>query len=74
MPSGISDYSFELLGLMAEAADVDAVCPNPGLFRRPRAPDGVPVVGTDRFQQGIDRYDAVFYHLGNNPCQGLLPR
>jgi glycosyltransferase involved in cell wall biosynthesis len=25
------------------------------------------VVGTDLFQQRIDRYDAVFYHLGNNP-------
>jgi glycosyltransferase involved in cell wall biosynthesis len=72
MPSGISDYSFELLGLMAEAADVDAVCPNPGLLRRPRTPDGVPVVGTDRFQQRIDGYDAVFYHLGNNPWHGFV--
>ena len=72
MPSGISDYSFELLGLMAQSADIDAVCPNPGLLRRPQTPNGISVVGTDRFQQRIDRYDAVFYHLGNNPWHGFV--
>jgi glycosyltransferase involved in cell wall biosynthesis len=72
MASGISDYSFELLPLMAGAADVDAVCPNPKRFRRVRAPGEIPVVGTDEFQRRADSYDAVFYHLGNNPWHGFV--
>ncbi|HJP65632.1 MAG TPA: glycosyltransferase [Actinomycetota bacterium] len=67
MPSGISDYSFELLGPLAEVAEIDAVCPRPGRFRKAHAPDGVPVISTDEFQRRFEGYDAVFYHLGNNP-------
>ncbi len=67
MPSGISDYSVELLEYLRESSEVEAVCPRPGLLRRPRAPAGVPVVSTDEFQRRADRYDAIFYHLGNNP-------
>ncbi|MFN2590672.1 MAG: glycosyltransferase [Actinomycetota bacterium] len=67
MPAGVSDYSFELLGLLAETADVEAVCPRPGRFRSPRSPHGVRVISTDEFQRRFDGYDAVFYHLGNNP-------
>jgi glycosyltransferase involved in cell wall biosynthesis len=65
-PSGIADYSFELLPNVAELADVDAVAARPGSFRRPRRPKGVRVLDPG----AIDRagsYDAVLYHLGNNP-------
>jgi glycosyltransferase involved in cell wall biosynthesis len=65
MASGIADYSFELLGLVAEAAEVDVVCPRPGRLRRPKAPSSVSVVPPERFRP--DRYDAIYYHLANNP-------
>lgn len=66
MPSGIADYSSELLPLVAQVADVEAFCPQPGLFRgRPKAPLGIPIRPPERFRP--DRYDAVYYHLGNNP-------
>ena len=40
IPSGISDYSAELLPLVAERTKVDAVCPRPGRLRRVRVPAG----------------------------------
>jgi glycosyltransferase involved in cell wall biosynthesis len=64
MLSGIADYSSELLPLVAEVADVEVICPRPGL-RRPKAPPGIPIRPPERFRP--DRYDAVYYHLGNNP-------
>ena len=71
MPSGISDYSFELLPLIAERADVDVVCPKVGSrWRRdaPLAPADIPVVDPSEFAARAARYDAVVYHLGNNPA------
>jgi glycosyltransferase involved in cell wall biosynthesis len=65
MPSGIADYSSELLPLVAEVADVEVICPRPGLLRRAKAPAGIPIRPPERFRP--DRYDAVYYHLGNNP-------
>jgi len=65
--SGIADYSFELLPLVAEVADVDAVAPRPGRFRRSPAPDGVRVVEPKALARARTGYDAVLYHLGNNP-------
>ncbi|MGH2683526.1 MAG: glycosyltransferase [Actinomycetota bacterium] len=65
MPSGIADYSSELLPLVAEVAEVEVICPQPGLWRRPKAPPGIPVRPPERFRP--DRYDAIYYHLGNNP-------
>lgn len=65
MQSGIADYSFELLPLVAEVADVDVICPRQGLLRRPKGPPGIPVLPPERFRP--DRYDAVYFHLGNNP-------
>ena len=63
MLSGIADYSFELLPLIAEAAEVHVVCPvRP--FRRLRVPSGVAVVPPTRFRP--DRYDVVYHHLANN--------
>jgi glycosyltransferase involved in cell wall biosynthesis len=65
MPSGIADYSSELLPLVAEVADVEVICPRPSLFRRAKAPPGISIRPPERFRP--DRYDAIYYHLGNNP-------
>lgn len=65
MASGIADYSFELLPMVAQLADVEVFCPRPSLFRRAKAPPGIPIHPPERFRP--DRYDAVYYHLGNNP-------
>ena len=72
--SGIADYSFELLPLVAEAADVDAVAPRPGRFRRSPAPDGVRVVEPKALARARTGYDAVLYHLGNNPYHAFVYR
>ncbi|HZA26077.1 MAG TPA: glycosyltransferase [Actinomycetota bacterium] len=65
MHSGIADYSYELLPVLARSAEVDAFCPKPGRFRRPKVPDGI----TWRVPEELssDGYDAVYHHLGNNP-------
>ncbi len=71
MPSGISDYSFELLPLVARAADVDVVCPKVGprwRRRAPAVPAGLHVVDPRDFPARAASYDAVIYHLGNNPA------
>jgi glycosyltransferase involved in cell wall biosynthesis len=65
MPSGIADYSMELLPLIAEVAEVEIICPRPGLLRRPNGPPGIAVRPPERFRP--DRYDSIYYHLGNNP-------
>jgi glycosyltransferase involved in cell wall biosynthesis len=64
VPSGIADYSFELLPWIAGSAEVDVVCPV-RLLRPPEAPPGVRVVPPRRFRP--ERYDAIFHHLANNP-------
>jgi glycosyltransferase involved in cell wall biosynthesis len=70
MPTGIADYSYELLPLVARTADVHALCPKPGRFRRPKVPPGV----VWRLPEDIsgDRYDAVYHHLGNNPAHEFV--
>ena len=66
-PSGIADYSFELLPHVAELADVDAVAPRPGRFRASLPPPGVKVLTPQEFFRRDSAYDAVLYHHGNNP-------
>lgn len=66
-PSGIADYSFELLPLLAAEAEVDAVSPRPGRWRRLRVPPGVTLRTPEAFARRRETYDAVFHHLGNNP-------
>src|SRR2546428_14189605 len=73
MATGIADYSFELLPLVASSADVVAVCPRPRRFRPVRTPAGVPVVTPDRFAKE-DGADANVYHLGNNPYHEFVYR
>jgi glycosyltransferase involved in cell wall biosynthesis len=66
-PSGIADYSFELLPLLAADAEVDAVSPRPGGWRRLRVPPGVRHRTPEAFARRLATYGAVFHHLGNNP-------
>jgi glycosyltransferase involved in cell wall biosynthesis len=74
MGSGIADYSFELAPLLAERADVDVVCPPPGGLRRLRRPPGTRVISPKAFGTRPNEYDAVLYHLGNNPFHGFVYR
>jgi glycosyltransferase involved in cell wall biosynthesis len=67
MPSGVSDYSYELLPAIAGQARVDAVAPRMGRLRKVRAPSGITVASPAEFARRADDYDAVYYHLGNNP-------
>lgn len=71
MATGIADYSFELLPLVASSADVVAVCPRPRRFRSVRAPAGVRVVSPERF---ASEDGARVYHLGNNPFHEFVYR
>jgi glycosyltransferase involved in cell wall biosynthesis/SAM-dependent methyltransferase len=65
MPSGIADYTTEIVPYVAAKASVDVYCPRPSRFRRPRTPDGATLRDPSEFPVGD--YDGVFYHLGNNP-------
>jgi glycosyltransferase involved in cell wall biosynthesis len=65
MPSGIADYSYELLPVLAKTAEVDAFCPKPGRFRRPKVPPGIGWRVPESLSS--NGYDAVYHHLGNNP-------
>lgn len=67
MLSGIADYSYELLPLVARSAKVDAYCPKPGRFRRPKVPSGIAWRVPDALSSNSNGYDAVYHHLGNNP-------
>ncbi len=74
MASGIADYSAELLPFLAEEAEVEAFCPGARRGRAVRAPAGIPVHHPRRFGERAHGYDAVFYHLGNNPFHEFLYR
>jgi glycosyltransferase involved in cell wall biosynthesis len=65
--SGIADYSYEVAPLVSEIADVDVFSPRASLIRGVRAPRGVRRLPPSAFEERGDRYDAVLYHLGNNP-------
>jgi len=65
--SGIADYSFEMVPFVAERADVDVVSPRAGVIRGVRVPGGVRRVSPAALERDADRYDAVLYHVGNNP-------
>ena len=74
MGSGIADYSYELVPLVAERAEVDVVCAPAGGLRRLRRPPGTRVISPRAFGSRPDGYDAVLYHLGNNPFHGFVYR
>ena len=65
-PSGIADYSYELLPVLAELADLTVFAPQTG-GQPPRAPDGITVLPPDDLAEQANRFDAILHHLGNNP-------
>ncbi len=69
LASGIADYSFELLPLIGASKPVDAVSPRGRWPRRVRVPPGARLVDPDSAaaRTVAGGYDAVLYHLGNNP-------
>lgn len=67
MPSGIADYSYELVPYVAEQAEVELYCPRPRWLRRARAPRGIRVRRPREYASVAGSYDATYYHLGNNP-------
>jgi SAM-dependent methyltransferase/glycosyltransferase involved in cell wall biosynthesis len=73
MPSGVADYTSEIVPYVAERAEVDVFCPKPGLLKRPKRPDGArQVLEPAEFFQDPGAYDACFYHLGNNPYHEFI--
>lgn len=74
MASGIADYSFELLPLIAEGAEIQAFCPRARRGRKVESPNGIPVRDPGDFDRRAGSYDAVFYHLGNNPFHAFVYR
>jgi glycosyltransferase involved in cell wall biosynthesis len=74
IPSGIADYSAEIIPLIAEHAEVDVFSPG---FKKRSASIGsadAAVHAPGAFRRRADRYDAVFYHLGNNPHHDYVYR
>jgi glycosyltransferase involved in cell wall biosynthesis len=74
IPSGIADYSAELLPLIAEGADVHVYSPRPSLTKKLHVPRGVAVYAPRSFQRRANLYDVLFYHLGNNPYHEYVYR
>lgn len=72
-PTGISDYSFEMLPVLAERADVTVVAPH--RWPRPlRVPRGIPRLSPRAFDRQADRFDAAIHHLANNPAHEFVYR
>jgi glycosyltransferase involved in cell wall biosynthesis len=67
VPSGIADYSAEILPLIAEHAEVEVFSPRSKPGRDSGGPANVSVRSPAEFPRLAGRYDAVFHHLGNNP-------
>ena len=50
MPSGIADYSSEIVPYLAARSDVDVFCPRPGMFSRARVPRGATLRDPRQYQ------------------------
>jgi len=66
MPSGIADYTTELIPYFLGTTEVDVYCPRSSRWKRPKAPPGATLRDPSEFITPRD-YEGVFYHLGNNP-------
>jgi glycosyltransferase involved in cell wall biosynthesis len=62
-PSGIADYSFELLEELRELVDVTAIVRGGAV--RSKVPDGVAIAELSDFDQ--NDYDVAVYQMGNHP-------
>ncbi|HXJ63160.1 MAG TPA: hypothetical protein VNN79_05355, partial [Actinomycetota bacterium] len=66
MPSGIADYTTELVPYFLDRTDVDVYCPRGTRWKRPKTPDGATLRDPSEFITPRS-YAGIFYHLGNNP-------
>jgi glycosyltransferase involved in cell wall biosynthesis len=67
MPSGISDYTTDIVPYLADRAKVDVVCPKTAIFRKPQIPRTAQWKTPARYFKRPESYDACFQHLANNP-------
>jgi glycosyltransferase involved in cell wall biosynthesis len=74
IPSGIADYSAEILPLVADHAEVEVFTPGAKARRAMGETTNVAVHAPGAFPRLAGRYDAVFYHLGNNPHHEFVYR
>jgi glycosyltransferase involved in cell wall biosynthesis len=72
VPSGIADYSAEILPVLAEEAEIHVFSPQSGRKRHPRNLQGLEIHPSNRLRRMASQYDAIFYHLGNNPYHGYV--
>jgi len=73
IPSGIADYSAEILPLVAEQAEVDVFTRRSNRRAFEEFPS-VTIRDPGAFSRLADRYDAIFHHLGNNPHHDYVYR
>jgi glycosyltransferase involved in cell wall biosynthesis len=72
IPSGIADYSAEILPLMAEDAEIHVFSPRTRRSGRNRPLDGIELHHPKTFGRLSGEFDAVLYHLGNNPYHAYV--
>jgi glycosyltransferase involved in cell wall biosynthesis len=65
--SGIADYAEELLPKLAQRWDVELFADG-GVVEGPLAVHAIHDASDPAALDELDRFDAVIYHLGNNPC------
>ncbi len=71
-PSGISDYSEELLPYLAQYAEIDLIVDSSyGELTNP-ALENFPQRSLDEFQARASQYDAIVYHMGNSPAHAHI--
>lgn len=65
--SGISDYSFDMLGELSEELDLHAVVRDDEVDRA-RVPEGVGLIGATKYRAGLaGGFDLDVYQMGNHP-------
>ena len=70
VPSGISDYSEELLPLLAHAFEIELIVDN----YRPTSPSlsRFHTRTCDEFKRSASEFDLVLYHMGNSPAHANI--
>jgi glycosyltransferase involved in cell wall biosynthesis len=66
-PSGIADYAAELVPELAKRWDLTLFADG-GVVEAPLAVQAIHDARDERSLAELHRFDAVLYHLGNNPC------
>jgi glycosyltransferase involved in cell wall biosynthesis len=77
-PTGIADYSAELIPALARYYDITVIADGAGTNHESLVPN-FPVITPARFLAEADRFDRVLYHIGNSAfhadqLENLLPK